>query len=527
MPRAEIDSNATFPSTDAAAWRKRVDAALKGEAFEKLASSTFEGLKIEPLYPRAAERNRALRQKSGAWTISQRMDHPEATAANEIALVDLENGAGALTLCISKAESGRGFGLDIAGESDLDAALQNIELDLISLRLDAGDRASEIAAWFGFLAHKRRLTAAALNVDFGLDPIGVFARSGAVADASAGIGRTAERLRRTLRASGFSGRLMLADGRPYHEAGAGEAQELAAALATGLAYLRLLEANGASLEEARDDIAFLLVADADEFLTLAKFRALRRLWACVEAACGLAAKPVRLHAETAFRMMTRQDPWVNICRATTAAFAAGLGGADVITVLPFTLALGLPDDFARRIARNTQLLLLEEANVAAVADPAAGSGGFEALTGQLCERAWSLFQRFEKAGGMIESLKAGLPQEEIAATAARRREAIARRVLPITGVSTFPDLAATPVRALAVAPVPPPETPMPALSGCIPLAAHRDAEPFESLRTASDAAFARTGARPKLFLANLGPLETFSPRATFAIDFFETAGIEV
>ena len=195
--------------------------------------------------------------------------------------------------------------------------------------------------------------------------------------------------------------------RAYHEAGASEAQELAAVLATGVAYLRALEAHGHSLERARDALSFLLVADADEFLTVAKLRALRRLWARVEQACGLEPKPIRLHAETAWRMTTRRDPWVNMLRTTVAAFSAGIGGADAITVLPFTAALGLPDAFARRIARNTQLILLDESNLARVADPAAGAGGFEALTDALCEKAWALFQEIEREGGILESLTGG------------------------------------------------------------------------------------------------------------------------
>ena len=205
-----------------------------------------------------------------------------------------------------------------------------------------------------------------------------------------------------LRDAGFAGHLILADGRPYHEAGAGEAQELGCVIATGVEYLRLLEADGLSLEDARSEIAFLLAVDADEFLSLAKFRALRLLWAHVELACGLTPKPLRLHAETAFRMMTKYDPFVNILRTAMGVFCAGVGSADAITVLPFTLALGLPDDFARRIARNTQLILIHEAKLAKVADPAAGAGSFEALTEELCKRAWSLFQDFEAHGGMIE-----------------------------------------------------------------------------------------------------------------------------
>ena len=164
-------------------------------------------------------------------------------------------------------------------------------------------------------------------------------------------------------------------------------------LASAVAYLGALQSAGTALESARGMIYARLGTDADQFLTLAKFRALRLLWARVEQACGLAPKPLFIAAETAWRMLTQRDPYVNMLRATIATFSAGLGGADSLTVLPHTQALGLPDDFARRIARNTQFILLKKSNLAKVADPAAGSGGIETLTRQLCEAAWALFRR--------------------------------------------------------------------------------------------------------------------------------------
>ena len=183
-----------------------------------------------------------------------------------------------------------------------------------------------------------------------------------------------------LSGAGFRGPFGVADGRIIHNAGGSEAQELAFALASAVAYLRALEAAGIAIETARDAIYFRLTADDDQFLTMAKFRAARKLWARIEASCGLAPKPVLLTAETAWRMMTRRDPYVNMLRNTIAVAAAGFGGADAITALPHTAPLGLPDAFARRVARNTQLVLLEESNLARVADPAAGSGAIEALT---------------------------------------------------------------------------------------------------------------------------------------------------
>jgi methylmalonyl-CoA mutase len=324
---------------------------------------------------------------------------------------------------------------------------------------------------------------------------------------------------------GHHGPVVRADTRPYHEAGASEAQELAAALATGLAYLRALEAGGHALAAARDALSFLLVADADEFLTVAKFRALRRLWARVEEACGLAPKPIRLHAETAWRMTTRRDPWVNMLRTTLAVFSAGIGGADGVTALPFTAALGLPDAFARRIARNTQLILLDEAHVARVEDPVAGAGGFEALTDALCESAWALLQEVEREGGIVTSLESGALQARIAAVRAKREWAAATRRDPITGTSAFPDLDEAAVQVLLPS-RPPPDGPAVGTGAIASLPSRRIAEPYERLGDASDAQLARTGARPRVFLASLGPVNAFTERAAFARNFFAAGWIE-
>src|SRR5262249_9255288 len=208
----------------------------------------------------------------------------------------------------------------------------------------------------------------------------------------------------------------------------------------------------------------------------------------VEEACKLAPAPPLVTAETAWRMMTKRDPYVNMLRATIAVVAAGLGGADAITALPYTLALGLPDRFARRIARNTQLVLLEESNLAKVQDPAAGSGAVEALTHALAIAAWTLFQDFERAG-VATALARGLIQDKVAATRAERQHAIALRKDALTGTSEFPDLKEAPVAVLQVTTTPPPH----AKTGIdvTPLPAFRLAEPFERLRDLSDAHLAR------------------------------------
>jgi len=224
-------------------------------------------------------------------------------------------------------------------------------------------------------------------------------------------------------------------------------------------------------------------------------------------------------------MMTRRDPYVNMLRNTIAVAAAGLGGADSITVLPHTAALGLPDAFARRIARNTQLILLEESNLAKVADPAAGSGAIEDLTNKLCVAAWARFREIEAAGGAWAALERGLVQGKVAAVRAQHKQAVARRKDTLTGTSDFPDLAETPPAVLDVAPVAAPkETAAAVTAEALPRI--RLAQPFEQLRDASDHMLAARGARPKVFLANLGTLSDFTARSTFAKNFFEAGGIE-
>lgn len=507
MTDPNLASNLTASTREA--WTGLVDKVLKGADFErKLVGGTYDGLRIEPLYPKAEDGAVLGRASPGPWRVSQRVDHPDAMAANALALADLEGGADSLTLVMADAPMGRGFGL---APADLDRALDGVMLDLVHVRVEGDD---EAALALLALAQRRGHKPDILDIDLGLDPVGLLARRGGAAPGEAELASLVE----VAGEQGFTGRLTIADGRPYHEAGAGEAQELAAILATAVAYLRGFEAAGLTLQRARDALSFLAVADADQFLTVAKLRALRLLWRRVESACAMEPKPIRLHAETAWRMTTRVDPWVNILRGTMAAFAAGIGGADSVTVLPFTSALGLPDAFARRIARNTQLILLEEANLGRVMDPVAGSGGFEALTADLAESAWTLFQGIEREGGIVASLASGALQRRIAETRAKRESAVATRRDPLTGASEFPNIHEAPITVLMAS--------SPTEANEFALPSRRSAEPFERLRERSDEILATTGVRPRVFLANLGPLVAFSARATFAKNAFEAGGIE-
>jgi methylmalonyl-CoA mutase len=514
---AELLLAADFPPATGPQWRSLVDQVLKGAPFERLISATYDGLSIAPLAQRRADVSPVAARPGGtAWEISARIDHPDPALANEIALRELNGGAGGLSLVFAGAVGAHGFGLP-ASEQAIARALEGFDFGAgAALELDLSPQAGAVLDAMlakGFASSHR---GAGLRI--GHDPIGAMASGAGAARPWADEAPHFARRLAALARDGFGGKLAVADGRIIHNAGGSEAQELAFVLATALAYLRALEAEGVALEAARRMIFFRLAADADQFLTIAKFRALRKLWAQVEAACSLAPAHAFVSAETAWRMLGRRDPQVNILRGSIAVFAAALGGADAITVLPFTAALGLPDRFARRIARNTQLVLLEESNLVKVADPAAGSGSVEDLTGDLCRAAWTLFRDIEAAGGIAAALTSGLVQQKVAEVRARRAAALARRKDALTGVSIFPNLHEAEAKVDAPMPAPPPSS-----GGLDPI---RLAEPFEALRDASDRMLAATGARPKIFLVTLGTEAEFTARATFAKNFFEAGGIE-
>src|SRR3954469_7190005 len=436
-------------------WRKLVDGVLKGAPFEKLVGKTYDDLRIDPIYPRAGDATPiAGRVAAAPWQIMQRIDHPDAAAANAQALHDLENGAGGLQLEFAGGPGARGFGIADAAKETLARVLDGVFFDAgIAIALNPVLGSDNAGMNLASLVEARGFDPAKLDIRFNCQPLSTIAVCGAAPAPWSEMAPPFAKMIRELIGRGFEGPFALADGRPVHDAGGSEAQELALALAVGLAYLRALETGGIALDAAAAALSFRLTADADQFLTMAKFRALRLLWARIEQSCGLEPKPVIIAAETAWRMLTQRDPYVNMLRATIATFSAGLGGANAIAVLPHTLALGLPDPFARRAARNTQLVLLEESNLAKVSDPAAGSGGIEKLTGQLCEAAWSLFQEIEKAGGLFAALEQNLIQRKVAATRAAREANIAKRRDVLTGASEFPNLHEADIAVLDATPI--------------------------------------------------------------------------
>ncbi|GLK85128.1 methylmalonyl-CoA mutase family protein [Ancylobacter defluvii] len=521
MERALDLDLASFPATTREDWLKLVEGVLKGAPYDRrMVTHTYDGLALDALPARRADTQLIATRAGTPWKLLTRIDHTDPAAANAQALDDLAGGADGLSLVFAGAPAAYGFGLPVTREA-IAATLEGVMADLVTLRVEAGRfQGRDVALALAALLENR--DPHSLDLRFGLDPLGDLAALGAAPiewqALSARLGQTVA----ALRLRGFSAPMVRADGRLHHAAGATEVQELAAVLATALAYLRALEASGLSLEDSAPLIEVTLAADVDQFLTLSKPRALRLIWAAALEACGVASPPpLAIHMETAWRSLTRLDPHTNLLRGTLAAFAAGVGGADSLTVLPFTQALGLPDGFARRLARNTQLILIEESNIHRVADPAAGAGAVEERTEKLAAAAWALFRDIEKEGGLVEALQSGSWQRRIGEARTARARNIATRRTPITGTSEFPLLgAATPS---VLAPLPRMHTPAPAEGALLvePLAPHRLAEPFEALRAIAE----RAEPRPAVFLASLGTPADFTVRAGFARNLFEAGGI--
>ncbi|MEV5682739.1 methylmalonyl-CoA mutase family protein [Streptomyces sp. NPDC052164] len=528
LPADGLPPAAGFPDPSHDQWQSLVEGVLRksgkevsGAAAEEALSTTLEdGLTTRPLYtshdtspdtgfPGFAPFTRGSRAEGTAaagWDVRQRHALPDPARLNEAVLGDLENGVTSLWLAV-----GAPTGIPVSG---LARALDGVYLDLAPVALDAPTEFDSAVRELLRLYEERGVPKAAARGSLGADPLGQAARTGAEPDLTAAVhwAGVCDREYPGLRAMGV-------DALPYHGAGGSAAEELGLSLATGVAYLRALTGAGMSVEAACAQLEFRYAATADQFLTIAKLRAARRLWARVAEACGAAgAGAQRQHAVTSPVMMTRRDPWVNMLRTTLAALAAGVGGADAVTVLPFDHALGLPDAFARRIARNTSTILMEESHLARVIDPAGGSWYVERLTDELAAAAWSFFQEIERAGGLATALRSGLVAERLAATWAARSKDLARRKEPVTGVSEFPQLMERPVE----------REPVPAGPGAPEggLPRVRRDEAFEALRARSDAHLAATGARPKVFIAALGPASAHTARASFAANLFLAGGIE-
>lgn len=491
---------------------------LAGEPERLLDSPTYEGFSIHPLYTgldalpeaplpgdwpfvRGADPHRDV---LSGWKVAETFPAPgteNGSEAGNAAILDaLVNGVSALTLRLGPA------GIPTA---ELGRWLEGVYLDLVPVQCDAGSEFRSVAdAVVGLVAGAAGSSQAGLSVDLGADPVtaALSGRDAAALDDVVAVAGNVVADRIGIRA-------ITVDGPAFHNLGASAGWELAGVIAVATEYLRVLTGAGLGVADAIEQISFRLAADDDQFMTIAKFRAMRQLWARIAEELGHPdSAAVRVHAVTSLPMMTRRDPWVNMLRTTVAVFGAGVGGADTVEVLPFDVAIpgglpGLKPDFGRRMARDTQLLLLEESHLGRVLDAAGGSWYVESLTETLAAQAWSRFQEVEARGGFRQAVDH--VRGQIGEVAQRRADDIAHRRVAVTGVNEFPNLAE------------------PALEQ-VGRADRRDsyAGAFEGLRDRSDAYLRRTGSRPTVLLLPLGPLSENNIRATFAANLLASGGIE-
>lgn len=449
MNGAKLLKQTEFGAFDRAAWRALAEKLLAGAAFDQaLVSHTDDGMPVQPLYDRAREASLLPRVKPETrWVVTQRIDDVDPARANIQALEDVAQGATGLSLVFEGAPNAFGYGLPATPEA-LARALEGIALDSTHLRIDAHPMSRASVDWLVALLTARKVDPDKLSLSFGIDPATVFGGTGRLRMSVEALLASMPQSLAHFFGLGVPGVLLEADGRAFHNAGATEAQELGIMLAGAVSHLRMFEEARQPLIYATPHIGFALCVDQDQLLSMAKIRAMRKLWQRAQEACSILPAPGLIHAETSWRMMTRQDPETNILRTTVACFAAAAGGADSITVLPHSIAHGLPDGFARRVARNTQLIMAGESHVDFVADPAAGSGGVEALTDGLCELAWTEFQAIETDGGLLRSLADNRLQARIREAREVRAKAYREGERSIIGTTLYPLKSERPISTL-------------------------------------------------------------------------------
>ncbi len=521
-----------------AAWQKsvagvlaksrRIDVAdLPADPEHLLDSTTYDGITVSPLYTAFDERREGPlpgqfpyvrgrdphRDVNAGWKVCTRHGSTARDAAdgdpsvlNTQILDSLSNGTSALWLTVGRR------GVDPAALAE---ALGGVFLELAPLTIDAGkDAAAAATAVFSLLDSVDIDDRAAVDVRLGVSSLTAQLSGTESIEMTEALELVHESIGRA-----ETVRTITVDGTVFHNLGAGDAQELGASIAAGLEYVRSMTNAGVGISDAMRQIEFRFAATDDQFQTIAKFRAARTLWARVAQVCGSPnAGDAPQHAVTSEAMMSQRDPWVNMLRTTLASFGAGVGGADSVTVLPFDAALhggaaGVSKTFAARIARNTQLLLLEEAHLGRVLDPGAGSWYIEELTAAVAAKAWEFFQTIETTGGFRAAVDDGSLVAAIAKTRAERDSDIAHRLTPLTGVNEFPNL--------AEAPLSPEQT---AQQGSA--AVHRYGRAFEALRDRSDAFLAERDSRPTVLLIPLGSVAEHNVRTTFASNLMASGGIE-
>ncbi|MDP8323114.1 MAG: methylmalonyl-CoA mutase family protein [Candidatus Stygibacter australis] len=587
-----------FSGTSDAAWLAAAEKLLKGKPFDKvLRTSTYEGLTLEPQYRREVwdkvshidelpgegsnvRGTQAEGYLHSAWKIAQEIRLPLAEDFNAALLVSLKRGQDAVNLVIDEAgkagkdpdEAKSGTvgknGTSISCLSDLEKALADVELDYVDVYTQAGNSGLEYAMLLAAYCEKHGIDAARLQGCVGADPLGQLAELGSISCSlteaygkMTGLIIWAKETEAHLRTIEINTIV-------YHNAGASAVEELAFALATGAEYIRNLNKFGLEIDEIAPRIQFSLALGGNLFMEIAKLRAARILWSQVVKGFGGndESARMRIHGRTGIYNKTKNDPYVNMLRTTTEAFAGVIGGVDSIHIGEFDEVIRQSDEFSRRIARNQQIILSEESHLGHVIDPAGGSWYIEELTQMLAEKAWSSFQMLEAEGSFSELLLSGKVKDIVEKVAKIRSDNLASRKNVLVGINMYANLLETPLEARNV------DYPgitcrrsneikslrkgdlkieqcaysikdaylKGATIGVITkgmnlsentvmeaISQTRLAEPFENLRLKMAAHIAKTGKAARVFLANIGGVGQYKARAEFSRGFMEVGGFEV
>ncbi|MBV8451497.1 MAG: methylmalonyl-CoA mutase small subunit [Deltaproteobacteria bacterium] len=621
MIEKELSFASEFPPVSYDEWKAEAIAELKGVPFEKkLVHQTLDGIGIQPLYTAAdwpsdsdasgfpgfmpmTRGSEPLGHAAEGWDIHQEHLHPQPIEANKTILEDLQHGVTSIRLRLDAAASA---GLDASNNEatelcgndgvmayslgDFDAVLNGVRLDIAPVSIDAGGGFLPSAALLAALLRQRGVDAKAVRCGFNADPLGALMSEGQLSvSLDVALEQMAD-LAAWTAANYPHATAVQVSTEAYHHAGASSTQDLAFATATALEYLRAMTRAGLDFDTAVSQIAFSMSIGCQFFQAIAKLRALRKMWAKVITTCNgseMVARATRIHIRTSRRVLTRHDPWINLLRNAVCCFAGAVGGADAITTAPLDAAIGLSDEFSRHLARNTQIIALEESHLNRVIDPPGGSWFLERLTDELAQRGWALLQQIEQHAGMRLAATSGWVAQQIGSVEAARERNLATRRQIVTGISEHPllteqqlvrphlDRAQLRVEAsarlvswrrdhpgagnlselaqvakqtsrtlgalteaavkaaeagatlgeisAAIREVPGTDEPARAQ----PLAIHPYAAAYEELRDASDRFAARTGKRPLVFLANIGTPAEFIARSTYALNFFEAGGFQV
>ncbi len=519
-----------FPPVSTQRWEEVIAVDLKGGDYDKkLVYKSLEGFSVRPYYRAEDLQNlefmgaapgqfpyvRGTKAKND-WKVCQTIVVDDPAAANLLALDSLQRGAQMINFKV----------LDKAFAAEqLDTLLAGIDVEAVELSF-SGCAAKKLVVLFVEMLDKKGADPEKVFASFAVSPINSASVKGGFCKDDKWVAKVANLV--TIAKKYKRLRVVSVGGVLFDNCGADVAQQLAYTLAIAHDYVVKAMEAGLTIDEIAPAIKFEMPIGVNYFMEIAKFRALRLLWATVTApynpvrGCSSRA---RVHAVTSAWNQTAYDPYVNMLRGTTESMSAAIAGVDSMEVLPFDHAYACASEFSSRIARNTQILLKEESHIDQVVDPAGGSYYIETLTDLLSKKAWELFKEVEEKGGYCAALRAGFIQEQVAAKAATRAKNIATRRDILLGTNQYPNFTeeATAEMLSAAEPHSGTSCSCKADKEFAPMTPCRGAEEFEALRMKTD----KSEKSPLAFMLTCGQLSFARARAQFACNFFACAGIKV